>query len=194
MFSTIGRTTVILETIREILRIPTTVQIRSSRQPDLSPDPGTDGGVTTTRSLKDRLMKRTSNPRRRPSIHITAARAARLHRFVSTLASGPRARDALLTALGVGLRTFYRELELLKRCGVRIRLDDRSYQLLSTADEAEGRLPFPDPQLSFSEMAELARGSGEAAKRLAQLLDNVIELATAKPARGGRGKRGKAKK
>ena len=33
---------------------------------------------------------------------------------------------------------------------------------MSTAEQAEGRLPFPDPQLSFAEMAELARYPGEA--------------------------------
>ena len=30
------------------------------------------------------------------------------------------------------------------------------YLLLATPEQAEGRLPFPDPQLSFAEMAELA--------------------------------------
>ena len=117
-------------------------------------------------------MKRTSG-RRRPSVHITLARAARLHRLVSILANLPQSRENMLRALGIGLRTFYRELELLKKCGIKVRFASKVYQLQTTAGEAEGRLPFPDPQLSFAEMAELARCPGEAGRRLAELLASV---------------------
>ena len=110
--------------------------------------------------------------RRRPAI--TRARASRLHRLVVILAERPREREELLAALQVGLRTFYRELDLLRRCGLKVRLEERRYALLTTAEAAEGLLPFPDPQLSFAEMAELARGPGEAARRLADLLAQVI--------------------
>jgi hypothetical protein len=74
------------------------------------------------------------------------------------------------------LRTFYRELELLKRCGVKVRYKAKLYFLVPTAAEAEGRLPFPDPQLSFAEMAELAQCDCPAGKRLAELLAAVITL------------------
>jgi len=134
-------------------------------------------------------MKRTSSARRRPAVHITLARAARLHRLVRLLAESARSRDAILSALGIGLRTFYRELELLKRCGVKVQLKDRMYALLATAEQAEGRLPFPDPQLSFAEMAELARYPGEAAQRLARMLESVINFPTAPP-KGKRGRQG----
>ncbi len=119
-------------------------------------------------------MKRSAPSRRRPAVHITLGRAARLHRLVRFLAGRPRQRDDVLTELGVGLRTFYRELELLNRCGVKVQYKDKVYALLSTAEEAEGWLPFPDPQLSFAEMAELSKHPGEAAKRLARLLESVI--------------------
>jgi hypothetical protein len=115
-----------------------------------------------------------SSARRRPSVHITLQRAARLHRLVRFLAETPRTRDSILGHLSIGLRTFYRELELLKRCGVKVRHRDRLYTLLGTAVSAEGRLPFPDPQLSFAEMAELAACPCEAGKRLAGLLASVI--------------------
>lgn len=124
-------------------------------------------------------MKRSAIGRRRPSVHITLGRAARLHRLVTTLGRGPLGREPLLEALGVGLRTFYRELELLKKCGIKIRLDKRLYALRTTPEEAQGRLPFPDPQLSFAEMAELSKGPGEAAKRLAALLAGVTEESAA---------------
>jgi predicted DNA-binding transcriptional regulator YafY len=108
-------------------------------------------------------------------VHITLARAARLHRLVTMLAAGPSPRESLLEALAIGLRTFYRELDLLKRCGIKVKRETKSYRLGSTVLEAEGRLPFPDPQLSFAEMAELSRQPGEAAKRLAEMLRSVVE-------------------
>ncbi len=95
----------------------------------------------------------------------------------------------ILQTLGIGLRTFYRELELLQRCGVKIQHKDKQYILLATAEQAEGRLPFPDPQLSFAEMAELARHPGDAAQRLAELLQSVIHQPEApRKARRGRSK------
>jgi predicted DNA-binding transcriptional regulator YafY len=84
-------------------------------------------------------------------------------------------RQGLLSRLSIGLRTFYRELELLKKCGIRLVLEVEGYRLKTTAGEAEGRLPFPDPQLSFAEMAELASKSGPAAKRLSELLASVVK-------------------
>ncbi len=119
-------------------------------------------------------MTNPASPRRRPSVHITLQRAARLHRLVRFLAMSPRSRASILSDLRIGLRTFYRELELLKRCGVKIRHKNKLYDLVPTAAEALGRLPFPDPQLSFAEMAELAQCPSPAGKRLAELLASVI--------------------
>ncbi len=81
----------------------------------------------------------------------------------------------MLDQLTIGLRTFYRELDLLKKCGIKVKRDGKTYQLRSTMAEAEGRLPFPDPQLSFAEMAELTRHPGEAARRLAEIYQSVVE-------------------
>jgi predicted DNA-binding transcriptional regulator YafY len=120
-------------------------------------------------------MSSPPNPRRRPSVHITLQRAARLHRLVEFLAETPRNRIAILSELRIGLRTFYRELELLKRCGVKVRYKTKLYLLLATPEQAEGRLPFPDPQLSFAEMAELARCDCPAGNRLAELLAAVTQ-------------------
>jgi predicted DNA-binding transcriptional regulator YafY len=128
-------------------------------------------------------MKRSASPRRRPAIHITLVRAARLHRLVVFLAERSRSREEILSELKMGLRTFYRELDLLKRCSVQIVLRRKLYTLTSTAEQAEGRLPFPDPQLSFAEMAELSRHPGEASQRLAALLAMVVEYAPPTPRR-----------
>ena len=119
-------------------------------------------------------MTNSPSTRRRPSVHITLQRAARLHRLVWFLAETPRTRDTILSHLSIGLRTFYRELELLKRCGVKVRHRNKQYTLMATAKQAEGRLPFPDPQLSFAEMAELAACPCDAGRRLADLLATVI--------------------
>ena len=124
-----------------------------------------------------------ANMKRRPSVHITLQRASRLHRLVSFLTTEPRTRPAILSDLRVGLRTFYRELELLKKCGVKVRHRHRLYHLMATAAEAEGRLPFPDPQLSFAEMAELARCDCPAARRLAEMLAVVASHPEAAKAR-----------
>jgi hypothetical protein len=121
------------------------------------------------------MMSSSSNARRRPAIRITLQRAERLHRLVIFLAEIPRNRASILSELRIGLRTFYRELELLKRCGVKVRHKMKNYLLLATAGQAEGRLPFPDPQLSFAEMAELARCDCPAGARLAELLAAVTE-------------------
>ncbi len=138
-------------------------------------------------------MKPSVSGRRRPSVHISLGRAARLHRLVAVLASGSKSRELLLETLGIGLRTFYRELELLKKCGIKVRLEHRSYVLKTTAQDAEGRLPFPDPQLSFAEMAELSRLPGEVAQRLAALLASVVGEAEIplKPKKSGRKPRSK---
>ena len=126
-------------------------------------------------------MKRTATPRRRPVVHITLNRAARLHRLLKMLEEGPTPREGLLDRLSIGLRTFYRELDLLKRCGIKVRRDGKTYRLTSTMVEAEFRLPFPDPQLSFAEMAELSGHPGDAAKRLAEIYRSVVEPPATKP-------------
>ena len=119
-------------------------------------------------------MSHSSSRRRRPSRHVTLQRSARLYRLVRFLAEAPRSRMAISSELQIGLRTFYREMDLLKRCGVKVRQRSKLYFLLATAEEAEGRLPFPDPELSFAEMAELARCDCPAGRRLADLLAGVI--------------------
>lgn len=127
------------------------------------------------------MIKGRTGTRRRPRAQITLERASRLHHFVSLLGETPRPRDELLSRLAIGLRTFYRELELLKRLSIRIRFENRRYRLLGPVEAAAGDLPFPDPQLNFKEMKELSEHPGPAAERLRDLLDTV--LTHAPPAR-----------
>jgi len=97
----------------------------------------------------------------------------------------------ILSELRIGLRTFYRELELLKKCGVKVRHKHKLYHLVPTAAEALGRLPFPDPQLSFAEMAELAVCDCAAGRRLAELLADVVNEPAPAKSRSGRATRTK---
>jgi len=120
------------------------------------------------------MNKRFSAKRRRPSVRITLNRAARLHQLLVYLAAEPRPRESILEEMNLALRTLYRELELLRRCGIKIPYKDKKYRLATSFQAAEGNLPFPDPQLSFAEMAELARHPGDAAQRLAELLASVM--------------------
>jgi predicted DNA-binding transcriptional regulator YafY len=102
--------------------------------------------------------------------------------LVLALAAGPSSRDALVAHLGIGLRTLYRELELLRRCGARVEFRGREgYVLLSAPDRAEARLPCPDPQLTLADLAELAGGPGPAAHRLAELRSSLLELSQRPP-------------
>jgi hypothetical protein len=133
-------------------------------------------------------MSSASMSRKRPSVHITLHRAARLHRLVSLLAQSPRTRANILSYLRIGLRTFYRELDFLKRCGVKCRHKDKLYYLHVTVEEAAGRLPFPDPQLSFAEMGELAGCDCPAGRRMAELLASVLRPEEP-PKKRGRGRK-----
>jgi predicted DNA-binding transcriptional regulator YafY len=108
-------------------------------------------------------------------VQITLGRASRLYRLVTMLQAEPTSREVLLDRLTIGLRTFYRELDLLKKCGIRVKREGKTYVLRSTMAEAEPRLPVPDPQLSFAEMAELAKLPGEAARRLDEIYRGVVE-------------------
>jgi hypothetical protein len=118
-------------------------------------------------------MSRRNSGRQRPAVKITVGRAARLRRFVLLLAQRPCRREEILREIGIGLRTFYRELVLVRKCGIKVFLRNRSYAIETSVENAEGLLPFPDPQLSFAEMAELSRYPGRASARLAGMLSKV---------------------
>ncbi len=119
-------------------------------------------------------MKKGSGSKRPASVHVTPQRAARLHRLVVVLSTGPLGRSAILSELKIGLRTFYRELSLLKKRGIKVRFLRKLYHLKTSFEEAEGRLPVPDPSLSFAEMVELSRCPCPAGARLAELLAAII--------------------
>ena len=102
-------------------------------------------------------MTSQGNTRRRPSVHITLQRAARLHRLVRFL--GKRASNPIgdpLRAAQSACGRFTASWSCSRSAESRSATSRSSIICCRRPREALGRLPFPDPQLSFAEMAELA--------------------------------------
>jgi hypothetical protein len=105
---------------------------------------------------------------------ITPFRAARLYRLLSLLAQGPQRRDALLRRLQLGLRGFYRDLQLLRQVGIPVQRQAERYCLVGNPGDALRQLPFPDPCLTLGEVQELAgAGRTPAQRKLLDLLTIV---------------------
>src|SRR5262245_22344951 len=93
---------------------------------------------------------------------VTAERAGRLFRMLTLLAGGPPTRLTLTRRLRLGIRGFYRDLEVLRDAGINVALTNGKYTLLEDAVAAIERLPFPDPGLTLGEARQLARGRNDA--------------------------------
>ena len=106
---------------------------------------------------------------------VTLERATRLYRLVEFLADGPRTRKALLQRLKIDIRTFYRDLELLRDCRIGIALAKRKYTLETEPKAARLALPFPDPGLTLGEAQELAKGRGKVQAKLRDLLKAIVQ-------------------
>jgi predicted DNA-binding transcriptional regulator YafY len=105
---------------------------------------------------------------------VTPERAARLHRLLSLLASGRKTRDALRRQLRMDVRSFYRDLELLRASGIDVPLLDQHYVLDMKASKAFGQLPFPDPHFNLAEAMQLASGRTAAHAKLRKLVAQVV--------------------
>ncbi len=94
---------------------------------------------------------------------ISADRAGRLYRLLKQVANtGPTSRPQLLKRLKVGMRTFYRDIDLLRGCGIIIHAEPKGYTLQVTLDEALAKLPFPNPELTFGDVLQLIKGRSSA--------------------------------
>jgi predicted DNA-binding transcriptional regulator YafY len=105
---------------------------------------------------------------------VTADRAARLYRLVQFLGSGPKTREALRRKLKLDTRGFYRDLEFLRAAGITVNLDRQRYVLHDKLQKALHNLPFPDPNLTLGEVAQLAKGRTRAHRKLKQQLARII--------------------
>jgi predicted DNA-binding transcriptional regulator YafY len=106
---------------------------------------------------------------------VTAKRAARLYRMLRLLSSSAQTRSALARRLRLDVRGFYRDLVLLRDCGIDLPLEKGRYQLTLDLDEAVSRLPFPDPHLTLAEAMQLAKGRTAAHRKLKKQVDQIIK-------------------
>jgi predicted DNA-binding transcriptional regulator YafY len=104
---------------------------------------------------------------------VSLERAARLYRLLQFLATGPKTRAAILQRLRIDIRTFYRDLELLRNCEVAVQLENRRYVLGQSPAGALATLPFPDPALTLGEAMTLAKGRSQVHKKLKRLIDEI---------------------
>src|SRR5687767_7778966 len=104
---------------------------------------------------------------------VTPERAGRLFRLLTLLGAGPQTRTALTRRLRLGVRGYYRDLEVLREAGIQVELTNGKYALLEEAAQAIERLPFPDPGLTLGEARQLARGRREVNKKIRRQLDKI---------------------
>jgi predicted DNA-binding transcriptional regulator YafY len=106
-------------------------------------------------------------------MRVSGQRAGRLYKLLKQLEKGPASRTQLVKRLKVGTRTFYRDIDLLRECGVKVETENDGYSLKTTLDAALQKLPFPDPQLTFGDVVTLQKGRTQSHKKLKGLLDNM---------------------
>lgn len=97
---------------------------------------------------------------------VSGARAGRLYKLLKLLSKGTTQRTQLVKKLKVGMRTFYRDIDLLRECGVKIETNASGYEMTTKLDAALHKLPYPDPQLTFGDVVSLSKGRTQSHRRL----------------------------
>jgi hypothetical protein len=97
---------------------------------------------------------------------VTAQRAARLYRLLLLIRLQPQTRVTLTRKLQYDVRSFYRDIDLLRASGIHLLVSDGRYCLPEAVHTAIARLPFPDPALTLGEAQELTRGRTLAQRKL----------------------------
>lgn len=108
-------------------------------------------------------------------VKISGERAGRLYKLLKLLSSSSLARPQLLRKLNVGMRTFYRDVDLLRECGISIETQDGSYSLHGSFEQALSHLPFPDPELTFGDVVTLMKGRTGSHQRLRKLFNQLTK-------------------
>jgi hypothetical protein len=104
---------------------------------------------------------------------LSMERATRLFRLLNLLGKGPRTRVVLTRKLHLGIRGFYRDLEVLRAVGILVELSNSRYHLTDELDSAIERLPFPDPGLNLGEARQLAKGRTRAHKKIRAQIEKI---------------------
>lgn len=101
-----------------------------------------------------------------PTAAITFERAVRIYRLLCILAESPQTRPVLIRRLAVGVRDFYRDLEILRTANVRVMYHQGKYSLATGLAQAQAAMPFPNPGFTLGEVEGLARGRSAVHRRL----------------------------
>jgi hypothetical protein len=104
---------------------------------------------------------------------VSLERAARLYRLIKFLGTGPKTRAAVLQKLHIDIRTFYRDLELLREYKIDVELKRSRYILEDKVADALERLPLPDPGLTLGEARILSKGKTPIHLKLRRLLSQI---------------------
>ena len=98
------------------------------------------------------------------------ARAARLYRLLALLSQGPQTRAYLARRLRLGIRGFYRDLEVLRQAGIDVSYERGRHVLKPSrgkrAPALADSLPFPKMSLTLGEARQLAKGRTWAHRKL----------------------------
>ena len=121
------------------------------------------------------MAKKRSDTPASASSAVTADRAASLHRLLTLLGKGPQTRAGLTHRLQLGIRGFYRDLEMLRTIGITLDLAGGRYSLDEKLADAIDRLPFPDPGLTLGEAKQLAKGQTPAHRKLKKQIRQIIK-------------------
>jgi hypothetical protein len=111
-------------------------------------------------------------PADRPAV--TPDRFVRLYRLVAILGHAGQNRETLARRLGVDIRGFYRDLDLLRKAGVSVTLREGRYSLTDNVEAALDRLPFPDPHLTLGDARLLAKGRAKPHQQLKAQIKQFI--------------------
>lgn len=104
---------------------------------------------------------------------VTEKRAVRLYQLVTLLGQKPQTRDTLTRRLALNVREFYRDLELLRKFGIAVAVEESRYSLQLPAKEAVLKLPLSDPGLTIGEAEQLAKGRTKAHRALTDKLKKI---------------------
>src|SRR5437588_11551923 len=108
---------------------------------------------------------------------VTAQRAPYLYRLLRLLGRGPQLRETLTKRLRRDVRSFYRDLSVLRSAGIVVKLVKGRYRLDGDAEEVIARVPFPDPRLTLGEATLLAKGRSRAHRKLQEQIKRIVERA-----------------
>lgn len=110
-----------------------------------------------------------------PAIRISGERAGRLYKILKVLDGGPATRAQLLKTLKTGMRTFYRDVDLLRECGIRIDTVENGYELHDKLSDAVNQLPFPEPNLTFGDVLSLMKGRSKSHQKLRGMFEKITK-------------------